>query len=533
MREVRVIGAPRSGTNVARYLIEANADVKCFFNHGWWKHAIIPPLMSQRQMINDKIPTIIMFREPVRQIVSFYKFARKGRTAMSGADDFRTFISSPVRMTPDRSIEYQFSSPIEYWNQFYYAALSWKTGKKLFIALEDLQENPRMIAAVLAKFFPETRYVVNQLIPDEYFGRNPDRHFSEGWEYETDTTLDRENQQADLLRSSLSPAEVAAILSTHTTALYECLRAKRFSIAIDTRSAAIDANSATPPRVFEGNRRPKAPVVRICFVCQSGTLEPQAILLAASLRLHFPKEIGLIAAHPTTAGRLRPETEEALAALDVITVPICNSLREDYFIGNKLAALSLLNGQGFGIFLDTDMLAMAPPKSLSDALSAVPASFNHHARPVWQHAYEKFGLALPVSAPPTLVSHDQTAPYYNSGMIAIPGPLAGSLARAWIDTAAQIDNDPVVPPTSKQRFLDQLSLPIAATRLGIQIEAIDPRWNFPGWAWRIEDRGTPILFHYQTLERLKEEELSVRAAEQAADILPSVRRALAAFAYVG
>ena len=37
--------------------------------------------------------------------------------------------------------------------------------------------------------------------------------------------------------------------------------------------------------------------MRICFVCQSGVLEPKAILLAASLRLYFPENVELIAAH--------------------------------------------------------------------------------------------------------------------------------------------------------------------------------------------------------------------------------------------
>ena len=44
--------------------------------------------------------------------------------------------------------------------------------------------------------------------------------------------------------------------------------------------------------------------------------------------------------------------------------------------------------------------------------------------------------------------------------------------------------------------------------------------------------GVPILFHYQTMERLREEEPSLRVAMQAAEIHPSVRDALAAFSYI-
>ena len=162
----------------------------------------------------------------------------------------------------------------------------------------------------------------------------------------------------------------------------------------------------------------------------------------------------------------------------------------------------------------------------------VPASFNHHAKPVWQHVYSRFGLTLPLASPPTLVSRDRTAPYFNSGVIVVPGPVAKRLAASWIDTAMQIDGDPQVPDSSKRPNLSQLALPVAAARLGLGIEVLDPRWNFPGWSWRIAQEGVPILFHYQTMERLREEKPSLRAAMQAAEIHPSVRHALATFSYI-
>jgi len=272
--------------------------------------------------------------------------------------------------------------------------------------------------------------------------------------------------------------------------------------------------------------------MRICFVCQSGALEPKAILLAASLRLHFPQNVELIAAHPTLAGPLQTETLKALAALNVGKIPVRNPLRPDYPIGHKFAALMLLDGPDCGIFIDSDVLVMTVPQSLPDSLAAVPASFNHHAKPVWQHVYSRFGLTLPLASPPTLVSRDRTAPYFNSGVIVVPGPVAKRLAASWIDTAMQIDGDPQVPDSSKRPNLSQLALPVAAARLGLGIEVLDPRWNFPGWSWRIAQEGVPILFHYQTMERLHEEKPSLRAAMQAAEIHPSVRHALATFSYI-
>jgi hypothetical protein len=127
-------------------------------------------------------------------------------------------------------------------------------------------------------------------------------------------------------------------------------------------------------------------MTRICFVCQSGAPEPKAVLLAASLRIHFPHRTEVVAAYPSMAGPLRRETERALGALGVVTVPILNPMRDDVPIGHKLAALMLLGGPDLGILLDTDTLAMAPPEPLPDALAAVPATDNQFPLHVWQHA---------------------------------------------------------------------------------------------------------------------------------------------------
>jgi hypothetical protein len=293
-----------------------------------------------------------------------------------------------------------------------------------------------------------------------------------------------------------------------------------------TRSVNV-GHASRPTQWQRFSKSPWSFLMRICFVCQSGVLEPKAILLAASLRLYFP-----IAAHPALAGPLQTETLKAFAALDVGKIPVRNPLRPDYPIGHKFAALMLLDGPDCGIFIDTDVLATTAPQLLPDSLAAVPASFNHHAKPVWEHVYNRFGLTLPLASPPTLVSRDRTAPYFNSGVIVVPGPVAKRLAASWIDTAMQIDGDPQVPDRSKRPNLSQLALPVAAARVGLGIEVLDPRWNFPAWSWRIAQEGVPILFHYQTMERLREEEPSLRVAMQAAEIHPSVRDALAAFSYI-
>lgn len=268
---------------------------------------------------------------------------------------------------------------------------------------------------------------------------------------------------------------------------------------------------------------------RICFVCQAGPIEPKAVLLAASLRTYFPSDLELIAAHPPLAGPLKLEVEQALSDLDVRIVPIRNPFSANYPIGHKFAALALVAGPDMGFFLDSDMLAMGAPPAWPSGLGLVPASNNHFERTAWEYAYAKFGLAVPPAIAPTLVTQETTAPYYNSGMIAVPGEIASWLAMTWIETAARIDEDPGVPTHDKRTHLSQLALPIAARRLGLEVEALHFRWNFPGWAWVLEGEETPYLFHYQSWERLRAEAPCREAIQKSANLLPSVRRALASF----
>src|ERR1700722_3695001 len=132
---IRVIGPPRSGTNLIKYLIEKHTDLSCWFNYGWWKHAIIPPLMQHDSTVADATPTIIPFRDPVTQMASFYKAARQGRTVLSGGKDLQSFLRSSIEMSTNEDYKYLYSSPVDYWTQFYFSALNWKMNNRFFFVL--------------------------------------------------------------------------------------------------------------------------------------------------------------------------------------------------------------------------------------------------------------------------------------------------------------------------------------------------------------------------------------------------------------
>lgn len=264
----------------------------------------------------------------------------------------------------------------------------------------------------------------------------------------------------------------------------------------------------------------------ISFVCQSGDLEPKAVLLAASLRRWFPGDIRLVACHPDAFGPLRQGTLRALSDLDAQVVPVSNPLKPDYPIGHKLAALALAGGSETAIFLDSDMVALRAPDRFPTRLGAVAATRNHFGKSEWEFFYGLFGLEVPSDGPATLGWHETTSPYFNAGMIAAPSAIVDDLSKMWIDTALALDRDSSV---DKARFLDQIALPIAAARMGLQIGALEPKWNFPAWLWRAAEHN-PILLHYQRLDCLQVEAPS--SVQVASGDRKSVRDALHEFGWL-
>ena len=221
---LRIIGVPRSGTNLAKYLIEMSTDAPCAFNIGWWKHLIIPSLMNPPMAAS---PTIIMFREPVRQLASFFTFASKGRSAITGEESFDDFLRSPISMRPPNlTITYTFSSPTAYWLQYYQAALSWSEARKHFVDLGDLRQNPSLISLILDRLKVAHTSSSEPKLPDAYLGRHGDEHMSTALTWEADMSVADQNLAAERAievgkESIASLPELPEML-----AIYETLKAR-------------------------------------------------------------------------------------------------------------------------------------------------------------------------------------------------------------------------------------------------------------------------------------------------------------------
>ena len=121
---VRVMGTPRSGTNLVKYLVERYLQVPVVFDQGFWKHGIFPALMNGRELDYGDLPIVVVSKDPVSQLLSWYRQARND-TLFKPSRNLAAFLSQPFEVRQDftapRKMEYRFRTPADYWNQFYFA----------------------------------------------------------------------------------------------------------------------------------------------------------------------------------------------------------------------------------------------------------------------------------------------------------------------------------------------------------------------------------------------------------------------------
>ena len=224
----------------------------------------------------------------------------------------------------------------------------------------------------------------------------------------------------------------------------------------------------------------------IVAVVQSGRLQFEALLLAASLRRSSPGFAGrLFLAEPQHGGawpRDPAVTDPAIRAmlqdLGATFLPFeARHFGQKYPNGNKIEALAHLPDEPF-VFLDTDTLILGD-------IGAVPFDF---ARPsasmrregswpipqpylgydqIWGALYSRFGLdlatSLDLSQP---AEYWQRYLYFNAGWFFGHSPRRfGSLM---LDYALSIRNDPPAELAAQELYpwLDQIALPLVIHTLG-------------------------------------------------------------------
>jgi hypothetical protein len=224
----------------------------------------------------------------------------------------------------------------------------------------------------------------------------------------------------------------------------------------------------------------------ILAVGQSGRLEFEAILLAASLRHSDPGFAGtLYIAEPQPGGawpddpRMSPRGRAILADLGARVLPFrARTFGAAYPQGNKIEALAALPDGPF-LFLDTDTLVTGP-------VSAIPFDFTRPSASMrrentwpgeelygptpgetWKALYDRFGLdfdsSLDLSRP---AGYWQRHLYFNAGWFFHESPQA--FGGRFLDWAAAIRDQPPPELVCQEIYpwLDQIALPLVIHSFG-------------------------------------------------------------------
>ena len=234
----------------------------------------------------------------------------------------------------------------------------------------------------------------------------------------------------------------------------------------------------------------------ITFVAHAGPLEPQAVLLAASLHEYYvPRRIVCRTVAPADHwGALSDDVDGFLRSLGVEIVPCENPIDLDYKHGNKIGALAGISGRA--LFLDTDIMLMSPfswHHMLCGTAAAKPADIDTFSNGggSWARVWSLFDRDVPPKSYVATISGDLMRPYFNAGFISVED--GDRFAAAWIDAARRIDADAAI--RNKRPWLDQIALPVAFAALDWKVDALGDAFNFPCHLAKIGSES-PYFAHY-------------------------------------
>jgi hypothetical protein len=281
---------------------------------------------------------------------------------------------------------------------------------------------------------------------------------------------------------------------------------------------------------------PKGQAFNIIAVVQSGRLQYEAILLAASLRARCPTFAGkLYLAEPQRGGLWRrnpavtdPAVRDLLAELGAVIVPFeAKQFGETYPHGNKIEALAHVPDEPF-LFLDTDTLILGDIGAVPFDFTRPSASMRREGTwpqtqpyidydQIWGALYARFGLDF-------LNSLDQSQPkdywqrylYFNAGWFFGQSPR--QFGARFATYALSIRDKPLPELASQEIYpwLDQIALPLVIHSLG---------GGRPGP--ELSGLDGAITCHYRHLPLLyaRESDLAVEVLEEVAKD-QSLRRVL-------
>jgi len=159
-------------------------------------------------------------------------------------------------------------------------------------------------------------------------------------------------------------------------------------------------------------------------------------------------------------------------------------------------------GASFFLLLDCDTLLVGDPLPLlpGGVLSAAIADVPSVTHEVFVRLFAHFGLPLPPRRHVTTLLPEATIAYFNSGVLAVPAPLARDLAAAWRDFNRRLLDDPaLLAPCEHHANQAALALAVAARAIPYRVAppALNLPLHLPHLARTPELLATePVILHY-------------------------------------
>jgi hypothetical protein len=252
----------------------------------------------------------------------------------------------------------------------------------------------------------------------------------------------------------------------------------------------------------------------VVFVCQSGDLEAQAALLAASVRNQCGDHAHLHVIEPIPQeeyGTISPATRRFLDDLGAKWYPFRNPISDEYKVFNKLNAFNIQPQGDRILFLDSDVIVRRALENLQSYLSrpfAAKCGFQQafSADPEdWKPIYRLFDMPVPAMRWPASDSHEWGPPYFSAAVILVDPAL--DFSKCLIDTCLTIHRNAEALQLKKLGTA-QIGLSVAPFRLNVPCALLDSRFNFALTGRRLRNFNNACgymvghIFHYGNASRL-------------------------------
>lgn len=259
------------------------------------------------------------------------------------------------------------------------------------------------------------------------------------------------------------------------------------------------------------------------FIVEAPSYQYMACYLAASIRKHMSPDVQLVGYCPAhKMDQVDPAAVETLRRMrcDVRPMETEGKFSPDYPHGNKILSCLEPRDTEFSGFVDSDVL-MIRDNTLENLVkpghvsASVAASMYWAPQTVWDQIYGGLGMQVPEDR--VMLMRDKRKPmipYYSSGFVLFPETHRTddgmSFPQVWMDTAQKVDA--IEGLQNKRPYLDQMSLPLAIKRAGLEWnELVEEQHFILGGVLKgkpfPKDRDIYTV-HYRKWDVLKENELA-------------------------